>query len=64
MLEFGGVEGPGAESICSADMVGEVVLSSSSTTLATTVAAKDEYSESSREEVWRQLALGGGLESN
>ena len=64
MLEFGGVEGPGAESIWSADMVFKVASSSSSTTLATTVAAEDEYSKSSREGVRRQLALGGGLESN
>ena len=47
MLEFGGAEGPGAVSRCSAAMVGEVASSSSSTTLATTVAAEDEYSESS-----------------
>ena len=45
-------------------MVGEVVSSSSSTTLATTVAAEDEYSESSIDGVRRQLALRGGLESN
>ena len=49
---------------CSVAMVGEVASSSSSTTFATTVVAKDEYSESSSEGVRRQLALGGGLESN
>ena len=48
---FGGAEGPGAEPICNVDMVGEVASYSSSTTLATTVAAEDEYSESAREGV-------------
>ena len=64
MLEFGGADGPDAVSRCSAAMVGEVALSSSSTTLTTTVAAKDERSESSIEGVRRQLAFCGGLESN
>ena len=63
-MEFGGAEGPGAVSRCSAAMVGEVASSYSSTTLATTVAAEDEYSESSIDGVRRQLALHGGLESN
>ena len=58
-MEFGG-----AESRCSVAIVGEVASYSSLTTFATTVAAEDEYSESSSEGVWRQLALGGGLESN
>ena len=63
-MEFGGAEVLGAVSRCSAAMVGEVASSSSLTTFATTVAAVDEYSESSREGVRRQLAFGGGLESN
>ena len=63
-MEFGGAEGPGAVSICSEAMVSEVASSSSSTTFTTTVAAEDEFSESSSEGVRRQLALGGGLESN
>ena len=63
-LEFGGANGPGAVSRCTAALVGEVASSSSSTTLATIVAAKDEYSESSIEGVGRQLADCGGLESN
>ena len=53
MLEFGGAEGPGAVSRCSAAMVGEVASSSSLTTLTTTVAAEEEYSESSVEGVGR-----------
>ena len=44
MLEFGSAELPGAVARCSEAMVGEGALSSSSTTLATTVAAEDEYS--------------------
>ena len=63
-MEFGGAEGPGVVSRCSASMVGEVASSSSSTTLATTVAAEDEYSGSSIDGGRRQLALRGGLESN
>ena len=62
MLEFGGVEGPSAESICSADMVGEVASSSSSMTPALTVAAEDEYSESSSEGVRCKTAFLGGVE--
>ena len=49
MLDFGGADGPGVESIRSAVTVVEVASSSSSKTLATTVAAEDEYSESSME---------------
>ena len=52
-MEFGGAEGPDAVSRCSVAMVGEVASSSLSTTLATTVAAEDERSESSIEGVWR-----------
>ena len=63
-LEFGGADGPDAVSRCSVNIVGEVASSSSSMTLATIVAAEDEYSESSIDGVRRQLALRGGLESN
>ena len=52
-LEFGGAEGPGAVSRCSAAMVGEVASSSSSTTLATTVVAEDECLQSSMDGVRR-----------
>ena len=64
MLEFGGAEGPGAVSRRGKAMVGEVASSYSSRTLATTVVAKDEYSESSMEGVRRKIAFWGGLESN
>ena len=37
MLEFGGAEGPGAVSRCSAAMVGEVASSSSSMTVGSEV---------------------------
>ena len=57
-MEFGGADGPEAESWCSAARVGEVASSSSSTTLATTVAAEGEYSKSSME------GLGGHYEKN
>ena len=50
-MEFGGAEGPSAVSRCSEAMVGEVASSSSWTTLTTTVATEDEYSESSIEGV-------------
>ena len=63
-MEFGGAEGLGAVSRCSEAMVGEVASSSSSTTLATTIGAYDEYSNSSMEGVRRHLAFWGGLESN
>ena len=63
-MEFDGAEGHGAASRCSEAMVGEVESSSSAMTLATTFAAKEEYSESSIEGVRHQLALRGGLESN
>ena len=63
-MEFGGAEGLDAVSRCSVAMVGEVASSSSSKTFATTVAAEDEYSESSSEGVRCQLAFCGGLESN
>ena len=56
-MEFGGAEGPNAVLRCRVAMVGEVAPSSSSITFATTVAAEDEYSESSMEGVRRQLAF-------
>ena len=43
---------------------GEVASSSSSITLAFTVAAEEENSESSRDGVHRSTALRGGVESN
>ena len=43
---------------------GEVASSSSSITLAFTVAAEEENSESSRDGVRRSTALQGGVESN
>ena len=50
-MELGGADRPGAELRCIEAIVGEVASSSSSMTLATTVAAKDECSESSMEGV-------------
>ena len=44
--------------------VGEVASSSSSITLALTVAAEEEYSESSRDGVQHRVAVRGGVESN
>ena len=52
-MELGGADGPDAVSKCSVAMVGEVASSSSSTTLATTVAAEGECSESSIDGVRR-----------
>ena len=43
---------------------GEVESSSSSITLALTVAAEEEYSESSRDGVRRRTVVRGGVESN
>ena len=43
---------------------GEVASSSSSITLAFTVAAEEEYSESSRDGVLRRTTFRGGVESN
>ena len=43
---------------------GEVASSSSLITLAFTVAAEEEYSESSRDGVLRKTAFRGGVESN
>ena len=63
-MRFGGAEELGAVSICGEDVVGEVASSSSSITLALTVAAEEEYSESSRDGVRRKTAVLGGVESN
>jgi len=61
-LELGGADGPGAESWCSEAIAREMASSSSSTTLATIVAAEDEYSKSSMEGIERHDAACGGLE--
>ena len=55
----------GAENLGGAEAYGgEVASSSSSITLAFTVAAEEENSESSRDGVRRSTALRGGVESN
>ena len=64
MLRFGGAEELGAVSMCSDVVVGEVASSSSSMTLALTVAAEGEHSESSSEAVRRKTTFLGGVESN
>ena len=64
MLEFGGADGPGAVSIRAEVVVGDVASSSSSMTLAFTVVAEEEYSESSGEGVRRKTSFLGGVESN
>ena len=64
MLEFGGTEGPGAVLIRAEVVVGDVASSSSSMTLAFTVAAKEEYSESSSKGVRHKTTFLGGVESN
>ena len=61
---FGGADELGAESKHAEEGGGEVASSSSSITLAFTVAAKEENSESSRDGVRRSTALRGGVESN
>ena len=43
---------------------GEVASSASSITLAFTIAAEEEYSESSRDGVRHRTAVRGGVESN
>ena len=63
-MEFGSAEGPGAVSVCAEVVVGDVASSSSLITLAFTVAAEEEYSESSRDGVLRKTAFRGGVESN
>ena len=61
---FGGAEELGAELKHAEGGGGEVALSSSSITLAFTVAAEEENSESSRDGVRRSTALRGGVEPN
>ena len=60
----GGAEELGAVSMRAVVGGGEVASSSSSITLALTVAAEEEYSESSRDGVLRKTAFRGGVESN
>ena len=63
-MVFGGAEELGAELTRAEGGGGEVASSSSSITLAFTVAAEEEYSESSRDGVLRRTAFHGGVESN
>ena len=60
----GGADELGAVSILAEVGGGEVASSSSSITLAFTVAAEEEQSESSRDGVRRRTAFRGGVESN
>ena len=61
---FGGADELGAVLICAEVGGGEVASSSSSITLAFTVAAEEENSEYSRDGVRRSTSLRGGVESN
>ena len=63
-MVFGGAEELGAVSKRAEGGSGEVASSSSSITLAFTVVAEEENSESSRYGVRRSTALRGGVESN
>ena len=63
-MVFGGAEELGAVSRRVEVGGGEVASSSSSITLAFTVAAEEEYSESCKEGVRCKTALRGGVESN
>ena len=63
-MESGGAEELGAVSVRGEVVIGEVASSLSSTTLALTVAAEEEYSESSSEGVRRKTTFLGGVESN
>ena len=63
-MVFGGAEELGAVSKHAEGGGSEVASSSSSITLAFTVAAEQENSESSRDGVRRSIALRGGVESN
>ena len=63
-MVFGGAEELGAELTRAEGGGGEVASSSSSITLAVTVTADEENSESSRDGVRRITALRGGVESN
>ena len=60
----GGADELGAVSMHAVAGGGEVASSSSSITLALTVAAEEEYSESSRDGVLRKMTFRGGVESN
>ena len=61
---LGGADELGAVSMRAEVGGGEVASSSSSITLAFTVAAEEENSESSRDGVRRSTVLLGGVESN
>ena len=61
---LGGADELGAVSMRVEVGGGEVASSSSSITLAFTVAAEEENSESSRDGVCRNTVLRGGVESN
>ena len=63
-MVFGGAEELGAVSKHAKGGGGEVASWSSSITLALTVAAEEENSESSRDGVRHSTALRGGVESN
>ena len=63
-MVFGGAEELGAVSMRAEVGGGEVASSSSSITLACTVATEEENSESSRDGVRRSTVLRGGVESN
>ena len=63
-MRFGGAEELGAVSTGVVVGAGEVASSASSITLARTVAADEEYSESSRDGVQHRTAFLGGVESN
>ena len=63
-MRFGGAEELGAMSTRAEVGGGGVALSAASKTLAFTVAAKEEYSESSRDGVQRKTSFLGGVESN
>ena len=63
-MSFGDADKLGAVSMRVVVGGGEVASSASSITLASTVVAEEEYSESSRDGVRRRTAFRGGLESN
>ena len=63
-MSFGGADKLGAVSMHAEVGGGEVASSSSSITLALTVAAEEEYSESSRDGVLHKTTFLGGVESN
>ena len=63
-MRFGGADKLGAVSLCAEVGGGEVASSTSSRTLALTVAAEEEYSESSSDGVHRKTTFLGGVVSN